>query len=315
MSQTNIRERRAKRKRQIKSNDDLYENLNVDPTIKVEDVIVEIAKDDLVEQVTRKSRKRPIKNLEMADYDYQNMAVDYSKENTAQQLGNYRYSMDFLAHSKIIDDDKIVDRLKKIIYDYPNIDMSSFLNKENAQLYSWIIQHMTYSMGEKYLGSIYVLGGGIGLLSAMMLDSALRFENIRSFDINGSCQFLADELMAKELLADWKFKATTQDLFDVDYAKHKFICQLQDGRLSDPFNEVPGTIINTNISYLKNYKDWYNMLPELRRVIVVGETGDDVPNPFPSSQIFNRQFPMSFELYTGVLKVGDKHYFMKIGHK
>lgn len=315
MSQTNIRERRAKRKRQIKSNDDLYENLNVDPTIKVEDVIVEIAKDDLVEQVTRKSRKRPTKNLEMVDYDYQTMAVDYSKENTAQQLGNYRYSMDFLAHSKIIDDGKIVDRLKKIIYDYPNIDMSSFLNKENAQLYSWIIQHMTYTMGEKYLGSIYVLGGGMGLLSAMILDSALRFENIRSFDINGSCQFLADELMTKELLADWKFKATTQDLFGVDYAKHKFICRLQDGRLSDPFNEVPGTIINTNISYLKNYKDWYNMLPELRRVIVVGETGDDVPNPFPSSQIFNRQFPMSFELYTGVLKVGDKHYFMKIGHK
>lgn len=315
MAQTNIRERRAKRKAKIKSNEDLYENLNVDPTIKVEDTVVEIEKDEFEETVTRNTRTRAPRPLGMVEYDYQTMAVEYSKENTAQQLGNYRYSMDFLAHARIIDDDKIVERLKKIIYDYPNVDMSSFLNKENAQLYSWIIQHMTYTMGEKYLGSIYVLGGGMGLLSAMILDSGLRFENIRSFDINGVCQFLADELMEKELLADWKFKSTTQDLFNIDYAKHMFTTRLQDGRLSDPFREVPGTIINTNISYLKNYQDWYKMLPELRRVVVVGETGNDVPNPFPSSQIFNRQFPMSFELYTGVLNIGNKQFFMKIGHK
>ena len=94
-----------------------------------------------------------------------------------------------------------------------------------------------------------------------------------------------------------------------------FMSRLQDGRLSDPFREVPGTIINTNISYLTNYKDWYKMLPELRRVIVVGESGKDVPNAFASSQAFNRDFPMSFELYTGVLNVGSKQFFMKIGHK
>ncbi len=315
MTQPNIRDRRAKRKSKIKSNDDLYANLDVDPTIKVDDVIVEIAKDELTETPTRNPRNRAVRPLGMVDYDYQSMAVEYSKENTAQQLGNYRSSMDFLAHSKIIDDDKIVNRLKKIIYDYPNVDTSSFLNKENAQLYSWIIQHMTYTMGQKYLGSIYVLGGGMGLLSAMILDSGLRYENLRSFDINGTCQFLADELMANELLADWKFKATTQDLFNIDYAKHMFATRLQDGRLSDPFREIPGTIINTNISYLTNYKDWYKMLPELRRVIVVGETGKDVPNAFASSQAFNREFPMSFELYTGVLTIDNKQFFMKIGHK
>ena len=173
---------------------------------------------------------------------------------------------------------------------------------------------MQHAFGEKYLGAIYVLGGGMGILPAMLFDTRLRFENIRSFDINGVCQFLADEMMSKELLADWRFKATTQDLFNIGYDEHTFITQLQNGELSNPFSEIPGTLINTNISYLKNYKDWYKMIPDMRRLVLVGETGD-VPKPFASSQNFNKQFPMSFELYTGVITYGDKQYYMKIGYK
>lgn len=316
MASTNIRERRARRKATVKKNDDLYESLNVDPTLKIEDGELVLSDVNVEEKITRKAnRTKRVRPLAMIDYDYQKMAVEYSKENVPQQLGNYRNSMDFLAHSNLISGDKIIDRLKKVIYDYPNVDLSSFLNKENAQLYSWIIQHMGYSMGEKYLGSVYILGGGAGILSALLLDSDLRFENIRSFDINGSCQFLADELMSDELLMDWKFKSTTQDMFDIDYARHMFGCRLQDGKMSTPFRETPGTIINTNISYLKNHTDWYNMIPDLRRVVIIGETGTDVPYPFSSSQSFNKRFPMSFELYTGVLNVGDKQFFMKIGHK
>ena len=56
------------------------------------------------------------------------------------------------------------------------------------------------------------------------------------------------------------------------------------------------------------------MIPDLRRVVVVGETGD-VPYPFTSSQQFNQRFPMNFELYTGVINIGEKQFFMKIGHK
>ena len=50
----------------------------------------------------------------------------------------------------------------------------------------------------------------------MFLDTTLRFENIRSFDLNGTCQFLADEFMKDELLKDWRFKACQKDLFDID---------------------------------------------------------------------------------------------------
>ena len=69
--------------------------------------------------------------------------------------------------------------------------------------------------------------------------------------------------MSKELLAVWRFKATTQDLFNIDYAEHTFITRLQNGALSEPYTEIPGTIINTNISYLRNYKDWFKMIPDM----------------------------------------------------
>ena len=308
---TNIRERRAKRAK-IKKNDELYEEAGIADLIVQEELDEETPVEETINY--KRVTKRRGKPLVSTDYNYQGMAVEYSKENVAQQLGNYRQAMDFLTHISPPIEDKITDRLKEIIYSYPNIDISSFANKENAKLYSWIIQQMQHSFGEKYLGAVYVLGGGMGILPAMLFDTKLRFETIRSFDINGICQFLADEMMSNELLADWRFKATTQDLFNVGYDEHTFITQLQDGRLSDPFNEIPGTIINPNVSYLKNYKDWYEMIPDMRRVVVVGETGQ-VPRPFPSSQQFNRQFPMSFELYTGVMHYEGKHFYLKIGYK
>jgi len=309
---SNIRERRNRRAANIKKNDELYDEVGVANLIEQEELDEE---PEITETINYKrvSRRRE-KPLAKIDYDYQDMAVTYSKENVAQQLGNYRQAMDFLTHISPPIDDKLTDRLKEIIYSYPNVDISSFVNKENAKVYSWITQQMQHAFGEKYLGAIYVLGGGMGILPAMLFDTRLRFENIRSFDINGICQFLADEMMSKELLADWRFKATTQDLFDIGYDEHTFIAQLQNGNLSDSFIEIPGTLINTNISYLKNYKDWYKMIPDMRRLVLVGETGD-VPKPFSSSQNFNKQFPMSFELYTGVITYGEKQYYLKIGYK
>lgn len=305
-----IRERRARRhkKKEKLKNDDLYNMIGVDSSLTIEEGEIEIS---TIQEVMTKRKPRA---LLQADYDYQQMTDIYTKDNVAQQLGNYRQAMEYLAHINIDNNDTVIDRLKDIIYDYPNIDISSFANKHTAKVYSWIIQQMGYTLGEKYLGAIYVLGSGMGLLPAMMLDSKLRFENIRGFDINGTCQFLADALMKDELLADWRFKATTQDLFNIDYAENTFQTMLQNNKLSAPFVEVPSTIINYNVSYLEKPADWYDIIPDMRRVIVVGENGT-VPTPFASSQSFNTMFPMNFEIYSGTMTVDDKQYFMKIGFK
>ena len=184
--------------------------------------------------------------------------------------------MEYLAHVNLqgSNTDKIVDRFKDIIYSYPNVDMSSFANREQAKLHTWIIQQLQFAYGQKYLGVVYLLQGGMGLLGSMLLDTALRFENIRSFDLNGTCQFLADEFHKEELLQDWRFKACQQDIFDIDYVTNVFQVRMQDGKLSTPYDEIPGTIINTQVSHMANFQDWYNMIPDTKRVVVVGETGE-----------------------------------------
>lgn len=312
---SNLREkrsRRANRKRNpIKSNADLYDSIGVDPTLTIEDEKETV---DPGIEIKISESETFISSPKLESYDYQEMANTYTEVNVAQQLGNYRSAMDFLTHHLPNVEDKLTERLKKIIYDYPNVDMSEYLNKDNAKMYSWITQNLFQSFGEKYLGTMYILGGGMGLLAAMLLDTKLKFENIRSFDINGTAQFLSDELMAEELLKDWRFKATTQDIFNIGYDENVFSTVLPDGSISSPFTEIPGTVINTNISYIEQYEAWWDMIPDMRRIVIVGETGD-VPRPFSSSNAFNRKFTMSYEIYTGVKQIGNKYFFMKIGYK
>ena len=313
---SNIRERRQARfdRNKIKKSDDLYKSN--DPGVDISsDILIE--EDTVQEKVSanpKLAKRRQARALMLKDYDYQTMAVEYSKENVGQQLGNYRNAMEFLAHTNMFKNDNIINRFQKIIYDYPNVDLGSFANKHNAKVYSWIVQQLMYAYGQKYLGVIYLCGGGMGLLGSMLLDTEMRFENIRSFDINGTCQFLADEFHAEELLNNWRFKATTQDVFKLDYESNEFQSVLQNGKLSEPFTEIPGTIINCSVSHFSNFQDWYNMIPDTKRVVLVGETGD-VPRPFPSSQNFNLKFPMNYEVYSGVITVDDKQYYMKIGMK
>ena len=312
---TSIKEKRRQRKGKvaITSNDELYSTLGGE-------IFAEKPTESKLKKIKTKivERKR-LRPLRENEYNYKAMATKYSETNVAQQLGNYRQAMEFLAHvtlSKNIDNDKIVDKLKDLMYSYPNVDMSSFVNKHHAILYSWIIENLVRVYGQKYLGTIYILGGGIGMLGAMLLDTTLRLENIRSLDINGTCKFLADEMMKKEVLNDWKFKASTQDLFEVGYETNRFSLILPDGTTSKEFSEVPGIVINTNTSYLANMEeDWYKkMIPDTRKMVLVGETGN-VSRPYSNSKEFNAAFPMAFEQYTGTLTIEDKQYYMKIGIK
>ena len=319
MSNSTIRAKRKARRKSnnIVKNEELYENAEVGLMVE------EPGEQSPIEIEERVVQRRKFKPLKSSTYDYKTMAELYSKENIAQQLGNYRQALEFMAHYTMprkMSSDNLIDRFKDIIHDYPNIDFSSFMNKENSLLYSWIIEQMIRVHGDKYLGTLYMMGGGMGILPAMLLDTKLRFENIRSFDINGTTQFLADEMMKRELLNDWKFKSATQDLFKIDYQKNVFSCTLPNGKESERFDEIPGTIINHNISYLLDAESWWNMIPDQKKMVIVGETeGPNVTRSFASSQQFNNMFPMTFEQYTGVLTLDVngklKQFFMKIGLK
>ena len=102
---SNIRERRARRSA-IKKNDELYDSIGVDPTLTITDEEPEMLAEHNIEESTEFKRvdrnRKKSRPLLQSGYDYQEMAVEYSKPNVAQQLGNYRQAMEFLANIILI---------------------------------------------------------------------------------------------------------------------------------------------------------------------------------------------------------------------
>jgi hypothetical protein len=290
---SNIRNKRVARRKihTPKSNAVLYNELSTgsNPTLIIEEAEEQESQPSIILSTNSKVEK----------YDYQHMSYLYTEDNPAQQLGNYRFAMDYLTYHNInvsSSNAKLVSRLKDLIYDFPNFDMSPYLTNFDGSVHSWI-------------------DGGIGLLGACIFDSKLIFENIRSFDLRPQGQFMADSMMKDELLQDWKFKSATQDIFNLGYIENTFLTTLPDGNLSNPFDEIPNVIINTNISNIEHYEDWWKMVPTTRHVVLVGRDGDDVPRSFTSSIAFNRKFQLTTELYSGVQKINGINHYMKIGIK
>lgn len=246
---------------------------------------------------------------------HQALEIRLSMNNLSQQISNYLIWMEFLAHATMpsVSEDKIVNKIRRIIYSFPNVDFSSYVNKYDGILYSWIVKNICNVYSGEYLGTTYVLGGGMGILPAMLLDTDLRIENLRCFDTDETCQFLADKLMQEEVLNNWRFKASRQDMFDIDYESNKFQLDLPDGTQSDGFKETPRFIVNTSLGGLDNMEDnWYNsMIPDGIKTVLVGKYGD----LYKDQNTFNKAYPMTLELYTGMLTVESKRYFMKIGTK
>jgi hypothetical protein len=309
---SNVRNKRvARRKTNItKSNAVLYDELNSgsNPTLIIEETDATVSAPSVIVSV----------NSQVEKYDYQYMSNLYTESNPSQQLGNYRSAMDYLAYYNNINvskNNKLVSRIKDLIYDFPNLDMTSYLTETNGAVHSWVISQLTNAFSKKYLGTNYILDGGIGLIGACLMDSPLTFENIRSFDLHPEGQFAADSMMKDELLQNWKFKSTTQDIFNLDYIENTFVTTLPDGSISEPFNEIPNIIINTNISNIEDYESWWGMIPTNRYVVLVGSGGDNVHRPFSSSIAFNRKFQLTSELYSGVQKINGINHYMKIGIK
>ena len=61
--------------------------------------------------------------------------------------------MEYLAHINLqgSNTDLIVDRFKDVIYNYPNVDISSFANKHNAKLHTGLFSKCNMHMDKNIL--------------------------------------------------------------------------------------------------------------------------------------------------------------------
>lgn len=165
-------------------------------------------------------------------------------------------------------------------------------------------------------GTIYVLCGWYGILSAMLF---LEFgiDKIRSFDIDERCEKIADQVNKTYSSDGWRFKAITQDIFDINFEVHSWQCWSNKyGRMSKLITDVPNTIINTSCEHMS--PEWFNNVPPGKIVALQSNNSFDEEghvNAVASIDEFKDMFPLSSIYYDGRIDFEKYTRFMLVGIK
>lgn len=210
----------------------------------------------------------------------------------------------------------ILRNLGRLLRTHPEVDLTDVFAQGQINSKEWLIKES--SKIDLPLGKTFVLGGWYGTLPAMMLESGLFPDAIfRSIDVDPKCAIIADTLNRDPWVLDgWQFKASTADMFDLDYNAIKHITHRFDGSFVE-LTENPDTLINTSCEHIDLPK-WWKMLPVGTLVILQSndfKDGDGHINCVDSLEEFKKQAPMLETYYEGVLELEKYNRFMLIGLK
>lgn len=205
---------------------------------------------------------------------------------------------------------------------YPNVDLSDTLSKGQVESKWWLIDQLAWEANEGHLpgnGMVYILGGWYGILGLMMLESK-KFNKItiRSFDIDPACAPIADTMNKNPwVLNDWQFKATTQDMYQMNYIEHGYTTLRSDGT-PVMLREMPDVIVNTSCEHLLNFSRWWKMIPKGMLCALQSNNfhdGEGHVNVIESLKEFELETNFSQVLYSGELDLKKYTRYMIIGRK
>ena len=167
------------------------------------------------------------------------------------------------------------------------------------------------------LGIVFLCAGWYATLATMLFESGIKIDRIRSFDIDDSCYSIAETFNKPWVKDGWRFKATTQDIFDIDFNLHTYLVKRADGSTCD-LTESPNTIINTSCEHIENFANWYAKIPQGKLVILQSNNYYEVEEHVNCSkdiEEFSTIAPMKDLLYSGELELPKYKRFMLIGYK
>lgn len=207
--------------------------------------------------------------------------------------------------------------LGRAILRFPEAPWEDALSHGQLQSKAWAVNELAKL--RRNLGLVYVVGGWLGLLPALMLtDDRLRFDRIRSFDIDSSCQPIADQINIENVIAKWRFKAVTADMFRMNYGTDHRYNIVSDGR-TIPACDTCDTIINTACDHIAPFSRWWRLIPTGKLVLVQNNNfqngGKDHNNTVKSLDDLMSQAPMKEILFKGTARMPKFTRFMIIGRK
>lgn len=192
-----------------------------------------------------------------------------------------------------------------------NFDAFSYGQLASKQ---WLIDELEFLKAD--LGIVFNLCGWYGLLPAMMFNSNIRVDKIRSFDIDESCWMIADQMNKTNIQNEWKFKAITEDINNINFEEHTWEGWSNVAMDYISVTESPNTIINTSCEHTND--EWYKKIPHGKFVILQSNDywkGDKHINCCIDYNYFSRKYPMLETFYEGKRAFEKYTRFMKIGVK
>ncbi len=201
--------------------------------------------------------------------------------------------------------------------DNHDADLSDALSWGQLKSKRWLVSEL-----EKLnlsLGTIFLCAGWYGTLAPMLFNSTCQIDKIRSFDIDDKCLEIADTINTEYVKDNWKFKAVTKDINNINYELYTWqTWSKHNNRLCYPILDIPTTIINTSCEHIKNFNEWYNKIPNGKIIILqtnnYAEIEDHV-NCSTSLENFADNTHMASVLYSGQLELEKYTRYMRIGIK
>ena len=206
----------------------------------------------------------------------------------------------------------IVRDFLKTMKEFPQAKWEDCLSDGQINSKVWLIEEL-----EKLnlnLQKIFLFGGWYGTLVRFMFNSKLKFDNIRSFDIDKSCHEIAETLNRPFVTEGWVFKATTFDIFDIKYPL-EYDTLRRDGSLVT-LKEAPNTIINTSCEHI--YPFWYDKVPEKTLMILQTNNFHEIEEHIDcvdSLETFQLKYSMKEILFKGEKELQKYNRYMLIGYK
>ena len=218
---------------------------------------------------------------------------------------------------KLLSDDistQFIPALKYLISNDVEFDKDC-LSQGQIKSKIWLIDNLKNL--DLDLGIVFLCAGWYATLATMIFENQLKVEKIRSFDIDPDCIEIAERFNKQWVMNNWKFKAATEDILNLNYNETTYCVVKQDGS-QETLTDVPDTIINTSCEHIENFQKWYSSIPSGKLVILQTNNYfeiEDHVNCSESLEEFEYSTPMIDCLYSGSLELPKYTRFMRIGYK
>jgi len=209
-----------------------------------------------------------------------------------------------------------LETLVKTIRNFPNTNIKDAFARGQLHSKKWLVEELEKC--SMHLGTIFLCAGWYGTLATMLFESEkIHLDKIRSFDIDDSCWRVAESINKPWVMDEWKFKATTQDIHNINFKEYTYMTLRSNGTERELF-DVKNTIINTSCEHIENCEKWWNSISKGKICVLQSNNYYSLKehiNCVSDVDNFKSIAPMTTYLYTGEKLLGKYTRYMLIGIK